>query len=159
MSTVPKTLFRCEGFSGSGIRNLLEIISFEVTELRNRDIFQYVLSHYALPDHVRADIEAILGLDDDAYPFTSERSTLEITISEMIEEIGKASGKTLRYGLWLAARDIVNTHYGGTVFVVDEYPTSDVILSDLGPDGLLFAYEDRPRPTAFHSRSDKPISR
>lgn len=51
----------------------------------------------------------------------------------------------LKYCLWLSSREVVKDLYGGTDETIDAYNTSSFILSDLGQDGKLFAYEHLPQ--------------
>ena len=147
-------MFRTETFSGSGVRRLADIIEHEMSELRNKDIPQYVLNHYKdrLSGALRTDFEIILGEDPNGlYPYigdgcgrgASGRNDLRRLISGMIAAVG---GNThLNYGLWLASRKEVIDHYTVTPGdCIDAYPVSPFIFSDLGADGILFGYELRP---------------
>lgn len=118
---------------------------FEMAELRNDDIPEYVLSHFTLSDSVREELTDTLKLRDNGeYPFLVDRSYLEDLIDDMLTDIRNETGKDIRYGLWLADEDGVKRYLcGGTV---DRYPLSEVILSDLGPDGRLYAFNSLPVP-------------
>lgn len=138
--------FRTESYSGSLVRDLSEIIMFEMAELRNDDIPVYVLAHFTLSGGVRQDLIDTLRLRDNGeYPFLVDRSSLEDLIDNMLSDIRNETGKDIRYGLWLASKDGVKRYLcgGGTV---DRYPLSEVILSDLGPDGRLYAFDSLPVP-------------
>lgn len=140
-----RTLYRTESYSGSGIRNIADIIEYEMSELRNTDIPEYILSHYALSPQTREDLRDILALRPTGeYPFTGDREDLRNTIKALLEDIGRETGTPLRYGLWLAERGQIERRYSTTKGDIDGYPTSPVILSNLGPDGILFGYADMP---------------
>ena len=128
------------------MRDLKEIIEYEMSALFNTDIPRYVLENYDLPDDLGQDLRDTLALEDTGeYPFLVDRGYLQELIERMVEAVGRSVGKTLRYGLWLAGRDAVRQVYGGGDDI-QAYPAGDAILSDLGYDGLLFAYENNPKP-------------
>ena len=146
--------FRTESYSGSGVRKLADIIEYEMSELRNKDIPQYVLKQYEsrLSETLRLDLEAILGKDgDEQYPFVGDgnghgvgdRGDLRNLIARMISAVG---GRThLNYGLWLADRKEVLEHYAtGLEARIDAYTISPFVFSNLGPDGCLFGYALEP---------------
>ena len=81
------------------------------------------------------NIELIQEGDD---PSDSE---IKYIAEEIVKEICEETDKHLRYGLWLAPKKSVIDFYDGTEENINAYPISDVILSDLGDDGKLFAYE------------------
>lgn len=139
-------LYRTESFSGSGVRNLRDIIEYEMSTLFNTDIPRYVLESYDLPDDLRQDLRDTLALEETGeYPFLVDRGYLQQLIGQMVDAVGRSVGKTLRYGLWLAGKDAVRKHYGGEADI-QAYPAGDAVLSDLGYDGKLFAYENNPQP-------------
>ena len=145
-------LFRTENYSGTGVRDLSDIISYEMTELRNRDIPEYVLAHYDLPKKLRRKLEDMLALNEE-YPFVFDRDEFETTMEKVIQEIGRQKGLNLHYGLWLAEVGNVLLRYNGTVADTFAYGTSPVVLSNLGPDGVLFAYEELPTSIPLSSLS------
>lgn len=141
-----KRIYRTEYYSGSGIRDLAVIIEYEMSELRNTDIPRYILGHYDLPEELRKEIEDTLSLEDEGeYPFLFDRHMLNELINSMIRAVSRQTGMKLRYGLWLASRETVEQHYGAGE-QIDAYPVGDAVLSDLGPDGILYAYQTNPKP-------------
>ena len=64
----------------------------------------------------------------------------------MIKEINKQTDHDLKYALWLADKSVVLDMYAYDSLNVDAYETSDIILSNLGADGILFAYDYEPEP-------------
>ena len=145
-------LYRTENYSGAGVRDLSEIISYEMTELRNRDIPEYILENYDLPKELKKELKRMLALDEE-YPFTFDRDEFETTMNKVVEEIGRQKGLHLRYGLWLAEVETVLLRYNGTVADTFAHGTSPVVLSNLGPDGVLFAYEELPTGIPLSSLS------
>ena len=54
--------YRTEEFSGSGVRDLHQIILFEVCELGNVDILLHILHKYKLSDWLQDIIQGVIGL-------------------------------------------------------------------------------------------------
>lgn len=142
-----ETLYRTESYSGSGVRDIRDVIEYEMAELRNADIPRYVLGRYALSDGLRKELEDILSLEPEGeYPFTGDRQDLRDTIDRMLDEIGRLKGTVIRYGLWLAPYESVRLRYCPSGDRnIDAYPTSDVVLSDLDTDGALYGFVEMPR--------------
>ena len=67
-------------------------------------------------------------------------------IIQLITEISTITGKMIKYGVWLAELSAVTELYSDEDSDSDimEYETSDIVLSDLGYDGKLFAYDVYP---------------
>ena len=142
-----ETLYRTESYSGSGVRDIRDVIEYEMSELRNTDIPSYVLVHYTLSDGLRKDLEDILSLEPEGeYPFKGDRQDLRDTIDAVVKEIGGLKGTVIRFGLWLAPYESVRLRYCRSGDRdIDGYPTSHVILSDLDTDGALYGYAEMPR--------------
>lgn len=150
------TGYRTESYSGSGVRDIAEIIEFEMSVLRNKDIPEYVLKHYAhrLTQDTRRDIEAILVEDCcDEYPFVGDghghgvgdREDLHGLIQAIIAAVA-GPDINIKYGLWLGTyEDVKDLYTRGTGDILDAYPTSIYVFSDLGPDGCLYGYADEPQ--------------
>lgn len=169
-------LFRSESYSGSGVRRIEDVIEYEMSELRNKDIPRYVLDHYDLGEALRLDLQAILRVDPAGeYPFlcngtghgVCDRADLQGLISRMIDELSAVLGQNtedgqrvnamrLRYALWLAPLGAVSEHYATNRGDghVQAYATASrtlynpepVVLSDLGDEGVLLAFADEPLP-------------
>lgn len=160
--------FRTESYSGSKVRKLSDIIEYEMSELKNKDIPQYILKEYGhyMTKKQRLDLETILKENNTGeYPFigdgggygVADRDDLRKLIGAMINAASctvcgytcknrtYTATKTLNYGLWLADRNEVIEHYAvGAEHDISAYPKSNVILSDLGPDGCLYGYVKQP---------------
>lgn len=136
------SLYRTESAYGSGVRDIIQVIFWEVTECCNMDILDYTVKNHreCLSEHTLKNLTMILNNDT-----ILELAVLEI-IKDVIKEINKYYGLNLKYCLWLTSREAVINLYNGDESSIDEYEISDIILSDLGYDGKLFAYEKFPEP-------------
>lgn len=166
MRDIPAILFRTESYSGSGVRSIKDIIEYEMSELRNKDIPQYVLKNYGtyMSKSLWLDLKAILSVTGDAFPFFQDESghgaadgdDLKEIVAGLINAVScRVSGftrekdtytahKTLQYGLWLADRREALDHYAPEEDrEIKAYSTSEAVFSDL-PDGTLFGYFEQP---------------
>ena len=134
--------FRNESAFGSGMRDIYEVITYETTELCNKDIFSYCLSHHKLSRNLKKRLRILLSTDE-AIPGIWDRNEVEKTIYLLVDELKKECKHPLNEVLWLADKDSVLRFYHGNEpnSEIKGYPVSDVILSDLGPEGTLYAYE------------------
>lgn len=167
-----KTGFRSEAYSGSGVRNILDVMRFEILELENTDILSTCLENPLIKDEkLRADIEkAIADLEDcdsDIDLEDESEGSLYWLVNRIVIELRKNSGKDLKYALWLASREEVlkndeNGGYGAGLDPeypeIDEYATSDIVLSDIGNGGALYAYEDYPKPIKHDETEEKILT-
>ena len=119
---------------------------FEIEELENEDIFDYVLDNYKLSDELKESIKAYMDSSD---------GNLENILKNMLSEIKTQTGKDIKYALWLAEKETVIDMYDGAENGIDVYETKDgVILSDLGYDGVLFGFEKLPEPIDYIEPED-----
>lgn len=166
--TVPKYLYRTEECGGSGVRDLESIIKFEVFELGNTDILDYILKNYNLKNGLLLSsftntIQTMRELCKGKNANDSEALTRVVTaygetmidkfVESVITMVKLITKKDIKYGLWLASKNAVinrysslpeNGHNDAPTDNIEMYETSDVILSDLGYEGILFAYETLP---------------
>jgi hypothetical protein len=144
--------YRTETYSGSGVRKAKDVIMFEITELGNTDILKTVL-HGFTPEktpyiHNSTLIHdlTVLQKEVDATGCTSmSEEALSTVIDSLLDDIQTCTGHRVNYVLWLTDEKSCREIY--TDFPeqsIDKYPTSAVILSDLGSDGILFGYENMP---------------
>lgn len=141
---IPEVLYRTEEYSGSGVRDIMEIIENEVCELGNADIPKYMLEHYAFPEELQSMLQTIK--DQCEFGINPTREQTHKIFRVALDQIGSQRGMKITCGLWLAGRDEVEEHYlRGEDGKIDAYQTSPVILSDLGPEGYLFAYPEEPK--------------
>ena len=168
---MPKILYRTEEAYGSGVRDLKEILRHEIFELGNTDILSYTLSHYIddkriADNYIKSKISGkqlrniyidivyiakeLSEKADQSHTFNRFQRALgnelaqTVFVESFLQLIQIATGRNIKYGLWLAERRIVETYYGGQN--IDSYAVSDIILSDLGAEGILFAYTELPQP-------------
>ena len=147
-----QTGYRTEVFSGSGIRNLEDVISYEISDLGNSDIVLFCNNFYNL----NLDLECDVDEDDDEEDYREE---LDMMIQEnymyyletLLSFIEKKLNchKSELKGLWLAKEKTVKEFYlknlddDSPENYIDEYrlPSEYLIISDLGYDGVLLAYK------------------
>ena len=138
-----KIMYRSEDSSGSGVRDIIEVMVFEIYELGNTDILEYVSEHY-LSDDTKQDIDKVINAIEDGDEL-SEDDIIDLC-ENIVNEINKKTKHNLKFALWLADKDVVKDMYAYDELNIDAYYTSDIILSDLGYDGILFAYDIEPEP-------------
>ena len=142
-----KVLYRNESCYGSGVRDVIDIIHHEYHALGNTDIFEYCLNNYNLSEGLKENLRQDISWFESEFQRCGEYpSSLNDDIENLIRELSALTGKEIRYALWLAPENTVRELYDGTDGNIDAYETSEIILSDLGPDGILFAYQDNPNP-------------
>lgn len=139
-----RTLFRTERYSGSGTRNAVDVIVFEICELGNTDIPEYCLSHYDFSKmRFNETLQFLIeNLENGEMPDETE---IRAVVQDMLKHIESQTGHCITHALWLASRETVKDNYEGNEDSIDEYETGPVILSDLGEDGILFGYESNPQ--------------
>lgn len=141
-NSIPKIMYRSEDSYGSGVRDVLDVMVYELYELGNTDILEYICDHYFDEEMKRQCSMMILSIETgDVF----EDDIIDIAKASL-ETIKEKTNKDIRYCLWLAEKDVVDEMYAYDESNIDAYYTSDVILSDLGRDGILFGYEKEPEP-------------
>lgn len=138
--------YRTESFSGSGIRDLEEVIGFEMQELRNNDIPLYLLENYKLLSKYEwmfnneisiYDEESRVGVDEYIHDLINE-------IIVNIEEILKSDKL---HAIWLGEEDDIRRNYADSFSIIDKYTIKGeemidyMIISDLEEDGKLIVYK------------------
>lgn len=134
-------MYRSEDSYGSGVRDILDIMTFEIYELKNIDILEYTLEHYLQNSNIKETVENMIA---DIEIFNEEEVYKVCKL--IINEINKQTDHNLKYALWLAEYDAVSNIYSFDESSIEAYNTSDIILSDLGYDGILFGYDEEPEP-------------
>ena len=134
-------MYRSEDSYGSGVRDILDIMTFEIYELKNIDILEYTLEHYLQNSNIEETVENMIA---DIEIFNEEEVYKVCKL--IINEINKQTDHNLKYALWLAEYDAVSNMYSFDESSIEAYNTSDIILSDLGYDGILFGYDEEPEP-------------
>lgn len=134
--------FRTENFSGSGIRNLEDVVYFEIKELGNTDILDTMNELYGIDFYPYMDIEDNFSVADESY-----RDVIELICSHCEKQFN-ASRDNLG-AIWLTTYDWVKKIYSKSsndqinmIYILDNfYP-----ISDLGVDGVLFVYKKEDCP-------------
>ncbi len=153
--TTCKTAFRNPDYAGDGEADPVKVMLFEIMELGNTDILDTLLESDLIKnsDIIERMKSASEYIEENGGPgyydeddYTDDDRAIKELIKSIPDEIARTTGKTINFVLWLASKSDVETQYDGTGDNILEYPTSDIILSNLGNDGALFGYETRPKP-------------
>lgn len=145
-----KQIYRTEQFSGSGVRDLKELLTFEIYELGNADFLSYAFEHFELDEPLKERIvtmiEYLEGIHMDiSGKFHDEANQV---VDLILDQIRKYTGINIRYGLWLTSVDAIKSIYSFSIsdsMEVYRYEPG-LIISDVGFDGKLYAYEELPKP-------------
>ena len=131
------TGYRNESYSGSGVRDLMDVIYFEIEELDNMDILYTMSKFYGL------DFSNYIETEDD-YEFVHPECYQKVfdVIAGFVEKKLSADRKNLE-AIWLTTKEAVDKIYSKYGKKVTGYSfTEDWIpISDLGEDGTLFVYK------------------
>ena len=131
-----KVGFRTENFSGSNIRNLEDVVYYEIRELKNTDILDTMNELYGLDFSDCIDFEEECVYDECYWDvFEQIFSHLEKQFNTTRNNLG---------AIWLTTYDNVEKTYCkqpidkiNMVYINHNfYP-----ISDLGSDGVLFVYK------------------
>lgn len=138
--------YRTESAYGSNIRKLKDIIFFEIYELSNVDIFEYCIDNYRIPKYIKFKLENIISLIENNQEPDEER--VKRNINDLIECLNKLFNVNLKYGLWVCEnKQTVIDYYDANEYNINTYDVSDgIIISDLGDEGVLYAFEFLPEP-------------
>ena len=134
--------FRTEDFSGSGVRNLEDVVYYEIRELGNTDILDTMSELYGLNFKSYMDVEDENVVADESY-----QEVLELIFS-FLEKHFNTSRNNLN-AIWLTTYENVQKIYCrqsndkiNMVYIYHNfYP-----ISDLGSDGTLFVYKKEDCP-------------
>lgn len=134
--------FRTEDFSGSGVRNLEDVVYYEIRELGNTDILDTMSELYNLNFKPYMDVEDENIVADESY-----HEVLELIFS-FLEKHFNTSRNNLN-AIWLTTYENVQKIYcrqpndkiNMTYIYHNFFP-----ISDLGSDGTLFVYKKEDCP-------------
>lgn len=143
--------YRSEKIYGDGSRDIRKVMQYEIFELGNPDILKTLLNPISSADSLLADEMARIIRDilQSGYVEDMFEDEKENFCERVVQTLNSIHHKNLTYCLWLADYDVVMERYGDGQLLaedIDAYETTDVILSDLGIDGRLYAYERNPKP-------------
>jgi hypothetical protein len=117
--------YRCESYSGSGVRDARAVLEQEVLEQGNEDMIQ--------------EAESALNV-----PVEKEIKDPAISLKKVLYEIDNRFGPD-PVAIWLGCRSCVIENYCEPGEEPDEYtiPDSAIVISDLGDEGQLFLMPGR----------------
>lgn len=149
--------YRTEAFSGSGVRDVLQVMCFEISELGNTDILTTLSNGLLAGTNCAKRMEQVV----EAESLMSKDAALCLC-KEVLEQIKERTGYDIRYALWLADKETVTKSFwrwANGVYQDDEvcpepepedidaYEIGPVILSaNDGDGGTLYGYEEYPVP-------------
>lgn len=142
--------YRDDGLFGDGVRDAAKVIVYETLSLGNTDIIDYCVERYPVSESCKDGLYDSLENDDE--------TGFESAVGQLLSELGSYFGKEIKYCLWLCdspqtVKDAYASEYDD--FVISSYETSDVVLDDLGEDGILYGYEKPPKPVEEEIESKK----
>lgn len=135
-------LYRTKSAYDSKHRGIIDVMQYEIFELNNSDILDYMLIHHTdafdvhLISRFYSVFAGLINTHDAQHDFCRE----------LVEALNSYYNVHLKYCLWLASKSTVLDLYNASEQDIQAYETSSIILSDLGMDGTLFAYESMPKP-------------
>ena len=135
--------YRNESLYGSKVRDIREIIEFEIAELGNTDIPYTLLDTFAINEEREKEIEEYIAEIEDG-----NFDNIETLVDWCIATINKNYDNP-RYCLWLASKNAIIKNYEGTEDNIIAYEIdNDLPISDLGfnEQGCLFVYSKMPTP-------------
>ena len=148
--------YRTEVTYGSGVRNADEVMAFESIALCNTDILKYLLDNTGYIQNYelrRTMYDLINVLDYESYNLAKvfgftyyDDEACKKLFKRILAEINSVTGLSLKYALWLADYNVVENLYEGSPDDIDTYHVSSIIIDDLGVDGVLYLYEEMPKP-------------
>jgi len=132
--------YRTETAYGSGVRDLREILDFEIIELGNVDIPATIVKNFPMKNNFERMLLNHFVEEPETYSRKQKYDIVKLCQWIILRKYPKA-----KYALWLADKDAVKTYYGGTEEDIDEYETEyDIPISDLGNEGKLYLYSEIP---------------
>lgn len=132
--------YRTETAYGSGVRDLREILDFEIIELGNVDIPATIVKNFPMKNNFERMLLNHFVEESEKYSRKQKYDIVKLCQWIILRKYPKA-----KYALWLADKDAVKSYYGGTEEDIDEYETEyDIPISDLGKEGRLYLYSEMP---------------
>lgn len=134
--------YRYEGLYGSGVRNLVDVMSYEVIELGNDDILETVLGNFSMGASDRKAVQDALDGGED------RRKAVNACLRSIRKEYPQA-----RYALWLcdSPEDVISSYSNdGDEPIgrkdIDAYRKGHTKpISDLDDEGKLWVYDEMPK--------------
>lgn len=150
--------YRTENYSGSKVRNICDVIRYEIS-MGNTDIISYMQNKYSVLDEYNLEPEEIEALKENfqdeivyrqeylsKYSDMCQENSAWITddiVTYLTEQLDVDSEDELT-ALWLTTIDnAINKYNDGNKVDIDEYLLNHkyLIISDLNIDGALFVFK------------------
>ena len=139
--------YRSEQAFGSGERNIVDVLWYEIHELGNYDMLDDIRQRLSDPVLVEELIGYQQEMEDTGFVDDMSEDELKEFYQRCLDDINRVCQKDYKYCLWLASKDTVADYYlqndTGNAEISAYYP-SDFVLTDLGYDGRLYFYEEMP---------------
>lgn len=158
------TKYRTEAFFGSGVRDAVEVMAFEINTLGNTDILRTLGTGLLQGTETGKEMLSIAEQLDADGEGAEDLFYIKDLCREALKAIEAKTGVQVKYALWLAEYDDVLTHFwawafgasGATKSVpkpedgeIEAYEIGPVILSaGDGAGGMLYGYSNMPHPLA-----------
>lgn len=152
----PDTAFRYETIWGTGFKDAFDIVMYELFELYNIEILEYIKKNYCKRKlHFKLIDEAIKYLLSIKNKEPKKNSLLDservriVFVSKLFDIVEAETGIGINYCVWLTDKETVKETYKKFIKTerdIDEYYISEAILVDKGKEGKLYAYENYPVP-------------
>ena len=138
---------RIDAAFGSGKRNIIEVLVYEIYELNNIDVLETFVDERKLSNGLCQKMKRVIAQRSTTGHITDSKDEIKTLVGQLILSLSNLYGKNLSHCLWLCEEKYVRDLYGkGTKDTIVYYEVSDVILSDLGMSGKLYAYSYNPKP-------------
>jgi hypothetical protein len=142
--------------SDSSERDAVSVMLFEITELHNTDILEYVRDNYNLPNILKRNIDEYIENIDE---IEEGDENVAYMLKEILGCIEDETTITVNYALWLADKDSVIDNYEGSEREIYGYKIDNaIVLSDLGWDGTLYGFEDEPEPVEIYDGENETVT-
>jgi hypothetical protein len=141
--------YRSELPFGDGRRDSVSVVRHEIFELGNDDIMETLVKTILKGQPEEKEINEMIERHRRGEYNQLDRLQQRRFVGMMLNAVARVTGKRVNAVLWLCKEkdDVYRYDLNPSTMTdddIDTYPTSDVILSDCGEDGCLYAYEDLP---------------
>lgn len=143
--------YRTEELSGSGCREIFDVLKFEIFELTNNDIFLTLIEKSKTCKKCQDNFISIYQIfriwkNSDSHVNINENDV----INELISNINDFYEDEINHCLWLcnSVEDIDSSYgemlHGDETITIDMYECGNIVLSDLGLEGSLYGFNRLP---------------
>lgn len=129
-------------------RNIESVLMYEILYLHNNDIFDTLVQNKRLSKHIRTTMKECSNQIKRTGLLQNTKAQIHVLISKLIFELNQIYKSDIKYCLWLAdEKDVVQLYAReNQTETISYYNESNIVLSDLGQIGVLYAYNDDPTP-------------